>query len=227
MARPRLRVDEDKIRALLAKGWGSRRIAREVGISRSLVQRLIAGRRDQSSRSGSAGARRAVAPPKAVRPDSDRRYAQNLLHISRRSATDEEFAAAARTLDELLDARPDDSTWSLANDVARDLHDTIRKREDAARQAEEDRERWEKAGVEDIGNRWDAALRIAARGLSDVDYSDRRKIQAHLDEVKSYITATLARRMKELKTGTITEALVDKLVEEGLERVADVLEQIG
>lgn len=220
MARPRLVLDEEKIRELLRRGCGSRRIARELNVSRSVIQRAISGRRFAASR------RRATADPTSTRSASDRKHAHDMLAIGRGHATDEEFAAAAKKLDALLDERPEARGYSLSCEVKSELDGVVRKREDDARRAKEERERWMKDGAEDAAERWRDEVRLAARGLGDVEFFERQKIQNALDEEGERVVTLVARRMKEMKTGAITEGLVDGLVEEGLARVEHVLEKL-
>ena len=65
MARPRLILDDEKIREMLRRKCGSRRIARELDVSRSLIQRTIAGTRFAPPRDHSV-----VAEPRIVHDDT-------------------------------------------------------------------------------------------------------------------------------------------------------------
>jgi hypothetical protein len=209
MARPRRQVDYEEIHRLQDLGWGSRRIARQVGASRSLVQRELAGRRSSSS------ARRPGPGPRSRRSEADRHHAHELLRIGRGRETDAEFDAARRRLDELLDAMPDSSASSVYYDVRRELDAALRRRED-----------WLRDAGRDLTSRWEFEARLAARKLSQLDYSERRPIERALDEEKERALTLLARRMKEMAAGTSTGRLVDRLVAKGLARLDHVLKDV-
>jgi hypothetical protein len=167
-----------------------------------------------------------VTAPAERRPDSDRRHAHSLLTIGRGSATDEEFATASKRLDALLDERPRSSVPSLVNEAECGMKRAVRDREDALRRANDERSRWLRAATADISQRWDTEIRLAARRLADISYFERQKIEAVLDDEKERAVTLLGRRLKDVATGATTEALVDRLVEQGLARIEDVLEEL-
>src|SRR5215831_18590088 len=103
MSRPRLKIDYEEVRRLLHLGWGCRRIARKIGVSRSLIVRITNGQRPSS------GPPRYVASPRTRRSESDRASAHQLLSLGRGAANDAEFADAKTRLDDLLATRPDHS----------------------------------------------------------------------------------------------------------------------
>jgi hypothetical protein len=221
MSRPRLEVDYDMVRRLHDAGWGSRSIARKLGVSRSLVQRYLA-RIDEGAASDRGASH--TGETGSTYSESDRRHAHRLLEIGRGNATDKEFEAAQGRLDEMLDTEPDSTPSRLADQAEREMEERIEKRENAARCAQEAREKWERLALDDLKSRWDDEVRLASRRIAHLDYFERSKIETAVNEEKGRAETLLARRMKEMKTGAITEALVDRLIEEGLERVADLLE---
>src|SRR5262245_32639524 len=191
MARPRREVDFDSVRELVRAGWGTRRIARKLGISRSLAYRIVAGKRAEfasttaapmrPSGAGGAPARRWGARACPPRPESDRRHAHEFLRIGRGGATDDEFAAAERRLDDLLASMPDRSASSLAWDVGRELDDVVRKRERAAAAAERERESWARDAERDLDARWTEDARLEDRVLEVLDFDQRQNADAALD----------------------------------------------
>jgi hypothetical protein len=151
---------------------------------------------------------------------------RDLLKSAAWRATEDEHSAAAKRLDELLDALPDRPAMSIYYDVRRELDRTVDKRIDATERAEEAREQWMKDAERDLEERWGAESRLATRGLASLSYSDQRPIETALDEEKERALTLLARRMKSMETGALTEQLVDQLVAKGLERVAHLLEKV-
>lgn len=225
MARPRREIDYEEVRRLHSQGWGSRKIAHTVGASRSLVQRYVAGLDPASRGTGSPQdrPRRPAAPARAY-SDDDRRHAHRMLEIGRGNASDEDFDAATKRLDELLDTQPDSTPGILSSQAEREMEEKIEKRETAARRAQEAREKWQEAAVADFETRWNEELRLAARRIKELKYSERAEIEEALDDEKKRAATLLVRRLMELKTGAVTESLVDELVEEGFDRVSDLLD---
>jgi hypothetical protein len=151
---------------------------------------------------------------------------QRLLKSAAWCATEGELSAASRRLDELLDAMPDRSAISVYQDVRRELDHVVDRRVDAAKRAEQAREEWLRDAARDMETRWEQESRLATRGLAALSYSDRRPIEEALDEEKERALTLLARRMKAMETGTLTERLVDHLVAKGLARIAHILEKV-
>jgi helix-turn-helix resolvase-like protein len=226
MARPRREIDYDEVRRLHSEGWGSRQIAREVGASRSLVQRYLAHLDPARRTEGSPPNRpNRLETPAPAFSDSDRRHAHRLLEIGRGSASDEEFDAATKRLDELLDTQPHSTASALSSQAEREMEERIEKRESAERRAKEARDQWQEAAVADFETRWNDELRLATRRIKELKYSERAEIEEALKDEKTRAATLLVRRLKELKTGDITESLVDELVAEGFDRVGDLLDE--
>lgn len=250
MARPRLDIDEAEVRRLHAKGWGARRIGKKLKASRSVIQRILSGKRtpndrDESSRfarsprgpcaenvSG-AGSEPAQNPdpsraalPSSDRPapkchsDVDRRHAHRLLEIARWRANDDEYERAKALLDDLLYAEPETPVKLLADRATNQMSAWTREREDAA-QARVD---WAEAAKSDLETRWEQEVALATRRIDRIRFERRWAIREALKGEYERATTLLDRRLGDLRTGKNVASLVDRLVEDGLERVAHLLE---
>jgi hypothetical protein len=232
VARPRRDIDYDAVRDLVRRGWGTRRIARKIGASRSLIYRVVSGQRPEfasttaapmrPSGAGGVPARRWGARACPLRPESDRQHAKRLLQIARCRATDEEFAAAERRLGDLLDSMPEKSAYSLASGVARELNDVVSKRERAAAAAERERSAWVSDAERDLEARWTTDARLETQVLDHLEFDQRRAAETALDDERERAQTLLARRLNAKKTGALTERLIDRLVANGLKRARRV-----
>lgn len=225
MARPRRKIDYSKLSELASRGLGSRRIARVMNASRSVIQRALAGKgpehglpvlRTSSESDRGGGARRRA---------SDRQQAHKRLAIWRDRASDAEFAEAARDLDARLADEPTASSDWIVDDVLRDLKNAIARREDAERLAAEAREQAIKVAKRDLEQRWEQEAQFVLSDAENLELDEDGAVRDRLDKEKARAATLLVRRLSEREDATRFKRLVDKLVEDGIRRARRFLEQ--
>jgi len=219
MSRPRRSVDYGQVRRLHASGLGTRSIARKLGVSRSLIYRVLCGDRPESGPPPESGRGRAGGP-RGVWSVPQRQNAQALLQLARGSATDEEFAAATRDLDRRLDRRADSAPFALASEVCDTLRQRVRAREEAVRRATKEVERLQQTALDDFDERWEADARSISREIARLDFARRSDAEGALEEERERSRSLVERRVKTWDRALPTEDLVDRLVREGIERAA-------
>jgi hypothetical protein len=222
LARPRIPIDYRKIRELHVAGWGATRIARKVKVSRSLVQRVLRGRRPEGGpveRCDACERRRLARAYGSSRVKSfsasEREHAHELLEIGRGSATDGEFAKAVKRLDWLLDSRPQSFPSTLAGIADDELNQVVEKREE-----------WQDQATQDLAARWATEAGFAKRAFDRLDPSKRWDIDGVFAEQAKRAALLLERRLKDLRPGAVTDSLVDDLVTDGLERAGVAAERL-
>lgn len=232
MSRPRLPLDYKRIRELAAAGLGTRRIARKMEVSRSVVARALNGSRPECGPREpcrECERRRTTDATGAPRTKKfapwEREHAHRLLDISRGTATDKEFLAAKRRLDFLLDTEPNSSVAALELRVQDDLERVVDQREEAARRAVEARDGWERGAVEDLNRRWKTDARPLEDRIDRLDLSPRWRARELIKEERTRTEELLKRRLKERESGAVTEDLVDRLVADGLARAAERMKE--